>query len=193
MTEMLFQLKRIRNHACPFDPLMLEMSQLSVLISSQCHFSSLCHNLASKFKQGITGEGGGCLSSFWRSIKVLLISSPIFAMWLRGLTSLLTGMASPLGCLIPELDELCSITWDGILRRYDCQQNNWSKILHAPMVPIGIDMIAKAKITAPQSKGKSGKGGGKNIQWHAFAVSATTKEMETKGHWEKSNDHKGRK
>jgi hypothetical protein len=32
------------------------------------------------------------------------------------------------------------------------------------MVPIGIDTIIKAKITAPQSKGESGKGGGKNIQ-----------------------------
>jgi hypothetical protein len=39
--------------------------------------------------------------------------------------------------------------------------NSRSKIHHAPMVPIGIDTIAKAKITAPQSKGKSGKGGGK--------------------------------
>jgi hypothetical protein len=29
------------------------------------------------------------------------------------------------------------------------------------MVPIKIDMITKAKITAPQSKGESGKGGGK--------------------------------
>jgi hypothetical protein len=78
-------------------------------------------------------------------------------------------------------------------KRYDCQQNSRSKILHAPMVPIRIDMIAKAKITAPQSKGKSEKGGGKNIQWHASAVSATTKEMETKGRWEKSNGHKDRK
>jgi hypothetical protein len=34
-------------------------------------------------------------------------------------------------------------------RRYDCQQNNRSKILHAPMVPIGIDTIAKAEISAP--------------------------------------------
>jgi hypothetical protein len=49
-------------------------------------------------------------------------------------------------------------------RRYDCQQNNQSKILHAPMVPAGIDTITKAKIIAPQSKGESGKGGGKNIQ-----------------------------
>jgi hypothetical protein len=32
------------------------------------------------------------------------------------------------------------------------------------MVPIGIDTITKAKIIAPQSKGESGKGGGKNIQ-----------------------------
>jgi hypothetical protein len=32
------------------------------------------------------------------------------------------------------------------------------------MVPIGIDTIIKAKITAPQSKGESSKGGGKNIQ-----------------------------
>jgi hypothetical protein len=32
------------------------------------------------------------------------------------------------------------------------------------MVPIGIDMIAKAKITTPQSKGEPGKGGRKNIQ-----------------------------
>jgi hypothetical protein len=31
------------------------------------------------------------------------------------------------------------------------------------MVPIGIDAIAKAKITAPKSKGEPGKGGGKNI------------------------------
>jgi hypothetical protein len=31
------------------------------------------------------------------------------------------------------------------------------------MVPIGNDMITKAKITAPQSKGESGEGGGKNI------------------------------
>jgi hypothetical protein len=38
-----------------------------------------------------------------------------------------------------------------------------SKILHAMMVPIGIDTIAKAKITAPKSKGEPGKGGGKNI------------------------------
>jgi hypothetical protein len=30
-------------------------------------------------------------------------------------------------------------------------------------VPIGIDTIAKAKITAPQSKGESGKGGEKKI------------------------------
>jgi hypothetical protein len=29
------------------------------------------------------------------------------------------------------------------------------------MVPIGIDTITKAKITAPQSKGESGKEGGK--------------------------------
>jgi hypothetical protein len=78
-------------------------------------------------------------------------------------------------------------------KRYDCQQNSRSKILHAPMVPIGIDTITKSKITAPQSKGESGKGGGKNIQWYASAVSATTKEMETKGRWEKSDGHKDRK
>jgi hypothetical protein len=32
------------------------------------------------------------------------------------------------------------------------------------MVPIGIDMIAKAKITAPKREGEPGKGGGKDIQ-----------------------------
>jgi polysaccharide deacetylase 2 family uncharacterized protein YibQ len=48
-------------------------------------------------------------------------------------------------------------------RRCNCQQNSRSKILHAPMVPIGIDTTAKAKITAPQSKEESGKGGRKNI------------------------------
>jgi hypothetical protein len=32
------------------------------------------------------------------------------------------------------------------------------------MVPIRIDEIAKAKITAPKSKGEPGKVGGKNIQ-----------------------------
>jgi hypothetical protein len=53
------------------------------------------------------------------------------------------------------------------------------------MVPIGIDTIAKAKITAPQSKGESGKGGGKNIQWHTSAVPTTAKEMETKAIEEK--------
>jgi lantibiotic modifying enzyme len=46
-------------------------------------------------------------------------------------------------------------------------KNNQSKILHASMVPIGIDMIAKAKIAAPKSKGDQGKGGRKNISvWH---------------------------
>jgi hypothetical protein len=54
-------------------------------------------------------------------------------------------------------------------------------------------MIAKAKIAAPKSKGDQWKGGRKNIQWHASTVSATTKEMETKGRWEKSNGHKDRK
>jgi hypothetical protein len=48
--------------------------------------------------------------------------------------------------------------------RYDCQQNNRSKILHAPVVPIEIDTIAKAKITAPKSEGEPGKGGRKDIQ-----------------------------
>jgi hypothetical protein len=47
---------------------------------------------------------------------------------------------------------------------YDCQQNSRFKILHAPMVPIRIDAIAKTKITAPKSKGEPGKGGRKNIQ-----------------------------
>jgi hypothetical protein len=75
-------------------------------------------------------------------------------------------------------------------RRYDCQQNNRSKILHALMVPIGIDTIAKAKITAPKSEGELGKGGGKDIQWHTSTVPTTTKEMETKGRWGKANDHK---
>jgi hypothetical protein len=51
-------------------------------------------------------------------------------------------------------------------RRYDCQQNSRSKILHAPMVPIGIDTITKAKITAPQSKGESRKGGKKYSMTH---------------------------
>jgi hypothetical protein len=61
------------------------------------------------------------------------------------------------------------------------------------MVPIGIDTIAKAKITAPKSEGKPGKGGRKDIQWHTSTVPATTKEMETKGHWGKANGHKNRK
>jgi hypothetical protein len=52
----------------------------------------------------------------------------------------------------------------GKKRRYDCQQNSRSKILHAPMVPTGIDTIAKAKTTIPKSKGELGKGGGKDIQ-----------------------------
>jgi hypothetical protein len=43
-------------------------------------------------------------------------------------------------------------------------KNGRFKILHAPMVPIGINVIAKAKITTPKSKGEPGKGGGKNIQ-----------------------------
>jgi hypothetical protein len=34
------------------------------------------------------------------------------------------------------------------------------------MVPIGIDTITKAKITAPKSKGEPGKGGRKDVQWH---------------------------
>jgi hypothetical protein len=34
-------------------------------------------------------------------------------------------------------------------RRYDCQQNSRSKILHAPMVSIRIDMITKAKVAVP--------------------------------------------
>jgi hypothetical protein len=46
-------------------------------------------------------------------------------------------------------------------RRYNCQQNGRFKILHAPMVPIGIDAVAKAKITTLKSKGEPGKGGGK--------------------------------
>jgi hypothetical protein len=31
------------------------------------------------------------------------------------------------------------------------------------MVPIGIDMVPKAKITAPKSEGEPGKGGRKDI------------------------------
>jgi hypothetical protein len=61
------------------------------------------------------------------------------------------------------------------------------------MVPIGIDMITKAKITAPKSKGEPGKEGRKDIQWHTFAVPATIKEMDTKGRWGKANGHKGEK
>jgi hypothetical protein len=44
-------------------------------------------------------------------------------------------------------------------RRYDCQQNNRSEILHAPMVLSEIDTIAKAKLTAPKSEGEPGQGG----------------------------------
>jgi hypothetical protein len=49
------------------------------------------------------------------------------------------------------------------------------------MVPIGIDTITKAKITAPKSKVELGKGGGKDIQLHTSTVPATTKEMEIIG------------
>jgi hypothetical protein len=48
-------------------------------------------------------------------------------------------------------------------RRCICHQNSRSKILHASMVPIGIDTVPKAKITAPKSKGEQGKGGIKDI------------------------------
>jgi hypothetical protein len=48
-------------------------------------------------------------------------------------------------------------------KMYGCHQNSRSKILHASMVPIGIDTVPKAKITAPKSEGEPGKGGGKNI------------------------------
>jgi hypothetical protein len=46
---------------------------------------------------------------------------------------------------------------------YGYHQNNRSKILHASMVPSGIDTILKEKITAPKSKGEPGEGGGKDI------------------------------
>jgi hypothetical protein len=49
-------------------------------------------------------------------------------------------------------------------RRYGCHQNSRSKILHASMVPNGIDTVPKAKITAPKSKREPGKGGRKDIQ-----------------------------
>jgi hypothetical protein len=49
-------------------------------------------------------------------------------------------------------------------RGYDCHQNSRSKILHVSMVPVGIDTIPKAKITAPKSEGELGEGGGKEIQ-----------------------------
>jgi hypothetical protein len=49
-------------------------------------------------------------------------------------------------------------------RRYGYHQNSRSKILHASMVPSGIDTVPKAKITAPKSKREPGKGGGKDIQ-----------------------------
>jgi hypothetical protein len=49
-------------------------------------------------------------------------------------------------------------------RRYGYRQNSRSKILHASMVPSGIDTVPKAEITAPKSKGESREGGGKNIQ-----------------------------
>ena len=38
------------------------------------------------------------------------------------------------------------------------------KILHASMVPSGIDTVPKVKITTPKSKRERGKGGGKDIQ-----------------------------
>jgi hypothetical protein len=49
-------------------------------------------------------------------------------------------------------------------KRYGYHQNNRSKILHASMVPSGIDTVPKEKITAPKSKGEPGEGGGKDIQ-----------------------------
>jgi hypothetical protein len=49
-------------------------------------------------------------------------------------------------------------------RRYGYHQNSRSKILHASMVPNGIDTVPKAEITAPKSKGEPRKGGGKDIQ-----------------------------
>jgi hypothetical protein len=47
---------------------------------------------------------------------------------------------------------------------YGYHQNSRSKILHASMVPSGIDTIPKAEITAPKSKGEPGEGGEKDIQ-----------------------------
>jgi hypothetical protein len=46
---------------------------------------------------------------------------------------------------------------------YGYHQNSRSKILHASMVPSGIDTIPKEKITAPKSKGEPREGGGKDI------------------------------
>jgi hypothetical protein len=34
------------------------------------------------------------------------------------------------------------------------------------MVPVGIDTIPKAEITAPKSEGEPGEGGGKDIHTH---------------------------
>jgi hypothetical protein len=48
-------------------------------------------------------------------------------------------------------------------RRYDYKQNSRSKIVHAPMVPIRINTIVKAKIASPKSEREPGKRGGKNI------------------------------
>ena len=48
-------------------------------------------------------------------------------------------------------------------KSYDYHQNNRSKILHASMVPIGIDTVPKSKIIAPKSKRELGKEGGKDI------------------------------
>jgi hypothetical protein len=49
-------------------------------------------------------------------------------------------------------------------KRYGYHQNNQSKILHASMVPSGIDTVPKAGITTPKSKGEPGEVGRKDIQ-----------------------------
>jgi hypothetical protein len=52
---------------------------------------------------------------------------------------------------------------DNNRKGYGYHQNSRSKILHASMVPSGIDTIPKEKIIAPKSKGEPGEGGGKDI------------------------------
>jgi hypothetical protein len=47
---------------------------------------------------------------------------------------------------------------------YGYHQNSRSKILHALMVPSGIDTVPKEKITAPKSKREPEERGGKDIQ-----------------------------